>query len=128
MMMMLLFSGACVHAVPPRRLGDSMREVGTRFERIGRAVLAQRWELASYDADELAEIDLSWSHHQSVATLGDAFRTRVLPALEGAVRRHDAERAFADTARACNECHIAAGMKFLEISTKLGASVPVIDR
>lgn len=105
-----------------------MHEMGVRFERIGRAALAQRWDLATYDADEIAEIQFTWSHHDGVVTLASAFRTRVLPALQEAIKHHDAQRVFADTARACNGCHVAAGMKFLEISTDLGAPVPVIDR
>ena len=107
-----------------------MREVGARFERIGRAIVAQRWELAGYDADELSEIELTWSHHREVAPLGATFRTRVMPALAAAIVRRDrdsAETAFATTARACNECHAAAKMRFIEISTQLAAPVPTLD-
>jgi len=107
-----------------------MREVGARFERIGRAILAERWELADYDADELAEIDLTWSHHREVAQLGATFHARLIPELAAAISHRDrdqAARAFATTAAACNACHVAAKMAFIEISSQLGAAVPVVE-
>jgi cytochrome c553 len=130
---------ACVHgtvSVPPRRLGDAMIEVAMRFERAGRAVLANRWGLASYDLTELGEVfddDLiasKWMGNAEVARLAHRFDADALLPLRDAVRAKDgaaSEAAFAAAATACNACHRAAGMAFIEIPSTLGSSVPAIE-
>ena len=135
--------GSCGHSARPvsrsgpRRVGEAMLEVGMRFERAGRAVLNERWELAAYDVDELEEIfedDLfrsKWMGNTEVARLAREFTARSIPALRGAVRGHDhtsTVSAAADAARSCNACHRAAGLPFIQISESLGASVPVLGR
>lgn len=138
----LVVAGACAacaasgRPVPTRRLGGAMAELGTRFERAGKAVLANRWDLANYDIAELGEVvehdwtPASWKGNDKVADLANAFATRTLPALQMTVRGRDrdaAARVFADTARACNGCHQAAGVGFIEVPEALGAASPVLD-
>jgi hypothetical protein len=123
-------------AAPSRRLGDAMDEAGRRFHRAGRAVLASRWDLASYDLHELDEIfaeDLagsSWLGKPQLAQLAQRFEAQSLPALRAAVKTRDRtafESASREAARACNACHKTAEQSYIEISENLGADVPVID-
>lgn len=120
----------------PRRLGDAMDEVGSRFNRVGRAMVAGRWELATYDLHELKEVfeeDLagsSWHGKPQLSELAKKFQAQQITALAMAVHSHDREasqRAVADAARACNECHKAADMAYIEISETPGAEVPVVS-
>ncbi len=106
-----------------------------RFGRAGRAVLAGRWELAGYDLHELDEIfsdDLStsgWHGKPQLADLAKTFQAQRITALRTAANAHDRaayEHAVADAARACNECHKAADMAYIEISATLGAEVPTV--
>ncbi len=122
-------------AAPRRRLGDAMGEAGQRFNRVGRAVLAGRWELATYDLKELDEIfgeDLaasSWLGKPKLSELAHQFQSRELAAIRTAVHAKDrdaSQQAVAQAARACNECHKAADMGYIEISEALGAEVPVV--
>ena len=122
--------------VPTRRLGGAMAELGARFERAGKAVIANRWDLANYDIAELGEVvehdwtPASWKGNEKVADLANAFATRTQPALQMTVRGRDrdaAARVFAEAARACNACHKAAGVAFIEVPEALGAASPVLD-
>ena len=122
-------------AAPGRRLGDAMDEAGMRFGRAGRAVLSGRYELAGYDLHELDEIfsdDLAtstWHGKAKLADLARTFASERIPALRAAVTAHDRagyERAAADAARACNDCHKAADQAYIEISPALGAEVPTV--
>lgn len=133
--------GACAAApprpaAPARRLGDAMAETGARFERIGRAGLAGRWELASYDLDELGEIfkeDLagsSWQGNDQLPAIAKRFESRELAALDAAIHARDRaafDRAVAQAAATCNECHRAAQKPYIEISATPGSEVPVLD-
>ncbi len=136
----LVLASACAATprvvAPQRRLGDAMNEAGMRFNRVGRAVLAGRWELASYDLDELKEIfeeDLaqsSWHGKPELSQLAHRFRSENITALSAALHAHDRDastRAVAGAARACNECHKKAEMEYIEISEKLGEQTPVVD-
>src|SRR5512146_1040411 len=40
---------------PARHFGDLMTQVGRRFELLGRAMAASRWELADFELGELRE-------------------------------------------------------------------------
>lgn len=122
-------------AAPTRRLGDAMAETGVRFERIGRAVLAGRWELASYDLDELGEIfhdDLAgsrWQGNDRLPPLAQRFATQDLASLASAIRAHDRtafDQAVARAAGTCNECHRAAAKPYIEISDVAGNEVPLL--
>lgn len=119
----------------PRRLGGAMAEMGTRFTRAGRAVLADRWGLANYDIAELGEVlehdwtDASWKGNQQVEKDARDFATTTFPQLQMTVRGRDraaAATAFAAAARACNACHHAAGFDFIEIPEALGAESPAL--
>jgi hypothetical protein len=131
---------ACAAAPPPlapaRRLGDAMDEAGRRFQRAGRAVIAGRWELATYDLHELEEIfeqDLassSWLGNPELARLAYRFQTKDLASLHNAVLArdlHSFEEAAASAAKACNECHKRADQGYIEISASLGAELPTIE-
>lgn len=112
-----------------------MAEIGTRFTRAGRAVLADRWGLANYDVVELGEVvehdwtDASWKGNQQVEKAARDFASTTFPSLQMIVRGHDraaAATAFATAARACNACHRAAGVDFIEVPEALGAESPAL--
>lgn len=135
---LLAFVLACsptVRPTAPRRLGGAMAEIGTRFTRAGRAVLADRWGLANYDIAELGEVvthdwtDASWKGNQEVEKDARDFAVTTFPKLQMTVRGHAraaAAAAFAEAARACNACHHAAAMDFIEVPEALGAESPAI--
>ncbi len=126
-----------VAAAGARRYGDVMSEVGRRFERAGRDVASQRWELAAYDVGEMSEAlesDLPAATpppevHSDLHPLATAFIGAHPAALRRSIEAHDRaafDLAFARTAEACNGCHRTAGMAFIEIPSVVGASVPVV--
>jgi len=139
---LLVFALAACASAPrpvasPRRLGDAMDEAGRRFQRAGRAVIAGRWDLATYDLHELDEIfeeDLastSWHGKPELSALAQRFQEQQLAALRVAVHSHDRgtfEHAAAEAARACNECHKKADQAYIEISEGLGAEMPLVTR
>ena len=114
-----------------------MSEVGRRFERAGRAVVAGRWELAGYDLGEIDELfaeipDAIMPEDVTVDVrpIAKAFVDTQPPELRKAIAAKDRaafEAAFARAAGACNGCHQTAKRAFLEIPTKIGVAVPVID-
>jgi hypothetical protein len=113
-----------------------MEEAGRRFERAGRAVIAGRWDLATYDLHELDEIfaeDLaasSWHGKAELSAMALQFQKQQLVALRVAVGSHDRgafAHAAANAARACNACHKKAVQAYIEISETLGADVPLLD-
>jgi hypothetical protein len=122
-------------AAPLRRLGDAMAETGVRFQRIGRAAHAGRWELASYDLDELAEIfreDLAanpWESNPKLPPLAQSFQAKDLAAVKVALGARDPaafDRAIEQAAHSCNTCHEAAKKAYIEISPEPGAESPKI--
>ncbi|MEI8256669.1 MAG: hypothetical protein WCJ30_13425, partial [Deltaproteobacteria bacterium] len=99
-----------------RRYGDVMSEVGRRFERSGRAAVAQSWELAAYDVGEIAEAfesDVPAATpppevHIDLRPTAAAFLAAHPGALRRAIEAHDRaafDAAFASAAAACNGCH-----------------------
>jgi cytochrome c553 len=120
-----------------RRLGDIMSEVGRRFERVGRAAVAGRWELAGYDLGELDELFADIP----TASMPEDVSIDVRPIARAFVETHPAElkkaiaakdraafeAAFARAAGACNGCHQAAKLTFIEVPMKVGVAVPVIE-
>jgi cytochrome c556 len=121
---------ACSHPVQPtapkRRAGDLMIEVGMRFERSRRAVLANAWELAAYDLHELREVfddDLlpgKWSDNPAMQHDAHQFTAGALAQLEAAARVHDRaawDTAYPATVQACNACHATAHVAFLAIDS-----------
>jgi hypothetical protein len=125
-----------VQAPQPVRLGDAMAEAGQRFHRAARAVAAGRWELATYDLHELGEVfadDLAtstWHGRPELSRRSHDFQAHELTAIATAVAARDRaafDQAVAATAKACNACHHAADVAYIEISPEAGAEVPLVD-
>ena len=122
---------------PPPRFGDRMEGIGRRLERLGRAGMAGRWELARYEVEELTETfedvertplpeDLA---ELDVREFIEPMVGSALPALDSALVRQDPgafRLAFAGVAARCNDCHRAAGRRFVEIPGEPGVDVPVL--
>jgi hypothetical protein len=118
------------------RYGPLMADVGRRFERLGRAARAGRYELAAFEVDEIGEVfegDLPRaelpreSMGVNLAGVADAFVKTNLPELDRAVKAHDAAamaRAYALAADTCNGCHKTSGHSFVEIPRQMGDEVP----
>ena len=120
------------------RYGELMSEVGHRFELLGRAGAARRWDLASFELHELEEVFAELpdaeppDHTGGVELRGveSAFRNTHPPELRAALASRDAAgfaAAFARTASTCNGCHRATGHVFIEIPDQPGAGVPKLD-
>jgi cytochrome c553 len=131
---------SCSRSAPPpgKHFGDLMSEVGRRFERLGRAVAAGRWELADYDLGEIGEVfeqDVPTALmppevHVDLRSMAQAFAATTPADLEKAIAARDRgafEAAFARAATACNGCHRAAGRGFIEVPSTIGAAVPRLD-
>ena len=112
-----------------------MSETGARFEQIGRAALAGRWQLASYELGELGEIfheDLAgsrWQGNDRLPPLAHRFATEDLAALQAAIVAHDRAafgQAVARASATCNACHRAAAKPYIEVSESPGTEVPVM--
>ena len=128
---------ACVESGgPPMRYGPVMEAVGRRFETLGRAIAARRWELADYELEELSEEleDLPAaapppSVRVDLAPTARAFPAEHLAPLSRAVERRDAAAAtaaFGATSSACNACHTAAGKAAIVVPSTPGELVPWI--
>lgn len=121
------------------RYGALMAEVGTRFERMGRADIAGRFELAEFERGELEEIfeeDLPRAEppRESAGVdlngVAEAFRETNLPALQQAIVSKDAgafREAFTLASETCNGCHRTSGHSFVEIPNQPGRPVPRLD-
>ena len=131
---------ACSSQAPPPpapHLGDLMTQVGRRFELVGHAMLAKRWELADYEVGELHETFVQLPAalvpsdvHADIPALVRSFVPAIETPLQAAVAKRDisaAAAAFASAAQACNGCHQATGKRFLEVPDKLGDAVPRLD-
>lgn len=116
-----------------------MSEVGRRFELLGRALVAGRWELAEYERGEIDEAFTEAlpsadppkeGHPEVLPGQVTAFRATPLPDLEKALASHDpanARAAFARMAASCNGCHQASGHGFIEVPAEPGHAVPNTD-
>lgn len=119
--------------------GTAMADVARRFELLGRAINAGRYELADY---QLGELEEQFSDTLPHATLPKEGHPEVLPELASAypqtsladLRRalvtHDPAQltaAFERAATACNACHRASGHGFIEVPTTPGRSIPNTD-
>lgn len=124
---------------PSRHLGEIMAEIGRRLERAGRAVDANRWELAAYDVGELEEVfeeELAIvvtpeDVPLDVGKVAAQFSRTQLPALERAIATRDRatfERAFAQATEGCNSCHRAANHGYIEVPSAIGESIPRLSR
>ena len=116
-----------------------MAEVGTRFERLGRAAQAGRFELAEFERGEIEEIfeeDLPTAEPPresagvNLTGVAQAFAKTNLPDLKQAIQSRDpsaVRRAYALASETCNGCHRASGHAFVEIPGQPGQSVPRLD-
>lgn len=123
---------------PSRRWGELMREVGSRFERAGRAGRAGSWELAEYDLHEIDEVfeddvpNARVPHDVAIdlRSVAGTLASGPLVELRAAAGAHDAARfatAFGAVSESCNACHRAAGRSFVVVPSTPGDAVPVID-
>jgi hypothetical protein len=119
--------------------GTVMADVARRFELLGRAVAAGRFELSEYELGEISELFEETlphaalpreGHPEVIPALATAFLQTSVPDLRRALTTRDraaATAAFARTAGACNSCHQASGHGFIEVSIVVGRSIPVTD-
>jgi cytochrome c553 len=116
-----------------------MSEIGRRFEQAGRAAVAGRFELATYQIGEIGELfedDLARAevpkegHPEVVPSFRVAFAGSQPAALTKAASAKDLaafKAAFAQAAETCNACHKASGHGFIEVPTLAGKAVPSLD-
>lgn len=121
------------------RYGALMLEIGRRFELLGEAADAGRWELAEFELQELEEVfdDLALapspeeSRDVDLKGIREAFLETNPPELASALQRQDAAafaEAFERAALTCNGCHKASSHAFIEVPTVPGQRVPRLDR
>ncbi len=125
---------ACAEAAAPPRYGPIMVRVGQRYELLGRAIVAGRWELAGYALHELdEELDelpgATPPEEVSRDVLGPALASlrQRMPALAQAVTARDAaaaRAAYAAASTTCNACHAAAQHGYLVVPSTPGEAVP----
>jgi hypothetical protein len=147
MLAALATCAGCSRAAPPPPeqkadgpgLGEVMVTVGRRFEMAGRAAVANRWELAAFEAGELGELFEGDVPHASLPKEGPtaqipgmakAFLASAPPDLAKAAASKDRASftaAFERAAVQCNACHVAAEKGFIQVPTVPGQSVPVVD-
>jgi len=143
----VVFVAGCSRATPPPPeqaaqgpgLGEVMVTVGRRFETAGRAAVANRWELAVFEAGELGELFEEDVPHASppkegptaqLAPMAKAFLASAPPDLAKAAASKDRAAfaaAFERAAAQCNACHAAAEKAFIQVPTVPGQAVPVLD-
>lgn len=133
----------CVGAEPAAsqspRYGALMAEVSARFERLGRAALARRFELAEFERSEIEEVFLEdlpkaqpprESAGVNLAGVAQAFQETNLPELKSALSAKDLaafKGAYSRAAETCNGCHRASGHSFIEIPAVPGQPIPRLD-
>jgi len=117
------------------RIGALMTEIGHRFEMLGRAATAHRWELAAWELGELdealaevpkavipkdvnAETMRSFPQMLPIGQLRSALEAKSDVALAAA---------FSQAAAVCNSCHQANARGFIEVPQEPGAAVPRLD-
>jgi len=120
---------------PNLRIGHVMFEVGYRFEMAGQAAEAERWELAAYQSQEIAEMfDMDMSRALLPGDCNDEIADtmymnllRQLPRLREAAEAEDADafaEQFAVSSGNCNGCHAGCNVPFIQVPDAVGAQVP----
>jgi cytochrome c553 len=122
---------------PAPHFGDVMTQVGRRFELLGRAAIANRWDLAAFELGELRETfddvpraAIPPDVKADIPQLAKNFVPTIETTLDTALAKRDSAAfatAFATAAGACNGCHHAADRPYIEIPVKPGDSVPRLD-
>ena len=120
-------------------LGEVMVQVGRRFEVMGRAAVANRYELAAFEAGEIGELFEDDVPHAQlpkegptahILTMAKSFLELVPPELTKAAEAKDKAAfaaAFKHAATQCNGCHAASAKGFIEVPEVPGQSVPLLD-
>lgn len=126
-------------AAPTVSYGAVMADVGRRFEVLGRAGAARRFELAEY---ELGEIEETFAgalpgaerpkegHPEVLPGQQTAFVEQVVPEVRRGIATGDPAAftaAFGKAAERCNACHQASGHGFIEVPTQPGHTIPNLD-
>jgi hypothetical protein len=126
-------------ASPAIGYGTAMADVARRFELLGRATTAGRYELAEYQLGEIEEqfddtlphaAPPKEGHPEVLPAKASAFVQTNVADLRRALAARDrtqAAAAFERTAAACNACHQASGHGFIEVPIVAGRSVPNTD-
>jgi hypothetical protein len=131
-------------AVAPLRgkapgLGEVMVQVGRRFELVGRAAAANRFELAEFEVGELEELfedDVPNAELPKegptahIPALAQGFLKTNLPEMKKAAAAKAAvefQDTFRRAASSCNACHQASAKGFIQIPTAPGKPVPDLD-
>ena len=119
--------------------GLVMIAIGRRFEVLGKAVVAKRFELAAYELEELEEVFTDDLPHAKppplppkveLAPFIKSFREFNIPDLRKAIQSNDAatiSASFENAAKTCNGCHQATGRNFIDVPTRVGENVPRTD-
>ena len=116
-----------------------MADVARRFELSGRAAVANRFELAEFEAGEIGELfetDVPAAELPKegptahIPGMAKAFLATNAPDLQKAAASKDRktfDAAFQRTAAACNGCHAASAKGFIQIPVVAGKPVPEVD-
>jgi mono/diheme cytochrome c family protein len=119
--------------------GTAMADLARRFELVGRAAVAARFELAQYELEEIGEQFEETlphaalpkeGHPEVLPSMAAAFLKVNVAELRRALATHDRTQvaaAFERTAQACNQCHQVSGHAFIEVPLVAGRSIPVTD-
>ncbi|HSO34927.1 MAG TPA: hypothetical protein VLT33_20500 [Labilithrix sp.] len=119
--------------------GTAMADVARRFELLGRASAAGRYDLAQYELGEISELFEDTlphatppreGHPEVLPPMAKAFMQANVPDLQRALAAHDrtaVTASFERTAAACNGCHQASGHAFIEVPLVAGRSIPSTD-
>ncbi len=119
--------------------GTVMADVARRFELLGRAAAAGRFELADYELGEIEEqfqqalpraLPPKEGHPEVLPGIERTFLLTNVADLRRALRTRDrsqAGAAFERAATACNACHQASGHRFIEVPLGTGRSIPNTD-
>ncbi|WP_437551476.1 hypothetical protein WME97_09925 [Sorangium sp. So ce367] len=122
----------------PPRWGVLMPDVGRRFELIGRAAKARRWDFAELQLEQMEKVfkqlhrakNPGRAKDVNVPSMAEAFSNTHPPELRAALMAADEPAfaaAFRRTSETCNSCHKMAGYPFIEIPSEPGATVPRLD-
>ncbi len=124
---------------PGMRLGNLMVETARRFEIAGRAVSANRFDLAGFEVGEIEELfedDVPGAELPKegptahIPAMARTFLDTSVPELKKAAAARDRPAfavAFQHAASMCNACHQAAAKGFIQVPAELGRAVPDLE-